>query len=179
MSRARRGSALSAAGRPYNYRDVGRTRDEVLPPGYRAVSATRRIGAGRARFEEAVERLMTWQMHRRAGLVVEGPDGPVRAGVVAVLGLGVGRLRLRAPVRVVCVIDDPDRRGFAYGTLRGHPESGEELFVVRIDPGGTVQAEIRAFSRPGSWLTRLGGPVARRVQDRMTQRYLDALQTRA
>lgn len=175
MNRARRGSALSGTGRPYSYPDVGRTRDDVLPAGYRAVSATRRIGTGRPRFEEAVERLTTWQMHRRAGLVVDGPDEPVRAGVIAVLGLGVGRLRLRAPVRVVYVIDDPDRRGFAYGTLRGHPESGEELFVVRLDPDGTVRAEIRAFSRPGSWLTRLGGPVARRVQDQMTQRYLDAL----
>ena len=30
---------------------------------------------------------------------------------------------LRAPCRVVYVIDEPDVRGFAYGTLPGHPES--------------------------------------------------------
>ena len=36
---------------------------------------------------------------------------------------------LQAPCRVVYVIDEPDIRGFAYGTLPGHPESGEERFV--------------------------------------------------
>jgi uncharacterized protein (UPF0548 family) len=34
---------------------------------------------------------------------------------------------IRVPCRVVYVLDEPERRGFAYGTLPGHPESGEEL----------------------------------------------------
>ena len=34
---------------------------------------------------------------------------------------------VRAPCRVVYVVDEPDRRGFAYGTLPGHPEIDGEL----------------------------------------------------
>ena len=50
---------------------------------------------------------------------------------------------VRAPCRVVYVVDEPDRRGFAYGTLPGHAESGEERFVVRYDPAtDEVCAEV-------------------------------------
>ena len=76
-----------------------------------------------------------------------------------------GPLRIVAPTRVVYVIDEPDRRGFAYGTLPGHPESGEEVFIVERQAGST-SVEVRAFSRPGRWFTRLGAPVARRIQRR-------------
>ena len=57
------------------------------------------------------------------------------------------------------VIDEPDIRGFAYGTLPGHPESGEERFAVRYDPEtSAVFAEVSAFSRPGAWWSKAGGP---------------------
>jgi uncharacterized protein (UPF0548 family) len=38
-----------------------------------------------------------------------------------------------------------------------------------------VTFTITAFSAPGRWFTRLGGPLARLVQSRMTRRYLAAL----
>jgi uncharacterized protein (UPF0548 family) len=37
---------------------------------------------------------------------------------------------VREPVRVVAVADLPDRRGFAYDTLPGHPVTGEEAFIA-------------------------------------------------
>jgi uncharacterized protein (UPF0548 family) len=43
---------------------------------------------------------------------------------------------------------DPDRYGFAYGTLPAHPEEGEELFLVTRGGDDTVRFEITAFSRP-------------------------------
>jgi hypothetical protein len=55
---------------------------------------------------------------------------------------------MRAPCRVVYVIDEPRRRGFAYGTLPGHPESGEEAFVLEQRDDGTIASNIIAFSRP-------------------------------
>lgn len=45
-------------------------------------------------------------------------------------GVGAGPLRLRAPCRVVYTVTESRRRGFAYGTLPGHPECGEEAFVI-------------------------------------------------
>ena len=46
--------------------------------------------------------------------------------------------RSTAPVRVVYVIDEPNRKGFAYGTLDGHPESGEESWIVDQTDDGSV-----------------------------------------
>ena len=77
---------------------------------------------------------------------------------------------------MVYVVDEPDRRGFAYGTLPGHAESGEEQFVVRYDPAtDEVHAEVVAFSRHATWWSRLGSPVASVAQRVITQRYLRAL----
>lgn len=73
------------------------------------------------------------------------------------------------------VIDDPRRKGFAYGTLPGHPESGEEAFVVELHEDSSVTFTITAFSRPHRLLAKLGGPVSRAVQARVTDRYLHAL----
>jgi len=73
-------------------------------------------------------------------------------------------------------VNDDYRRGFAYGTLQGHPESGEEYFGVLYDPTtGAVYVEIVAFSRPGRWWSRAAAPLADRVQRLITGRYLRAL----
>lgn len=93
-------------------------------------------------------------------------------GAVAVLRLGLGPLSVAAPVRVAYVIDEPGRKGFAYGTLPGHPESGEEAFVVELLKNGDVTFTITAFSRPRSLLAKVGGPMSRAIQSRITNRYL-------
>jgi uncharacterized protein (UPF0548 family) len=72
------------------------------------------------------------------------------------------------------VVDDRDRFGFGYGTLPGHPECGEESFVVERNSDATV-FRITAFSRPADIVARVGAPVARRLQVRFTGRYLQAL----
>ncbi|WP_245875075.1 DUF1990 family protein [Rathayibacter toxicus] len=105
------------------------------------------------------------------------PDGTpyIAAGVTAVLTMPLGRRRVRAPVRVVYVLDEPDRVGFAYGTLEGHPASGEESFVVEKRFDESVWLVIRVFSRPASRLYRWGVPFLRVLQRRQMTRYLRAL----
>ncbi|QBF47055.1 DUF1990 domain-containing protein [Janibacter limosus] len=154
------------------YAPVGGTRTGEVPSGFATFSRTRTVGEGQERFEVAARGLLRWEMHRRAGLRVQASHGHVTAGAVAVLRLGVGRVALAAPVRVVHVVDEPRRQGFAYGTLPGHPESGEESFVLELQPGGSVDFTITAFSRPATWLARAAGPVGRRVQSSITDRYL-------
>jgi uncharacterized protein (UPF0548 family) len=117
---------------------------------------------------------MTWGVQRGAGLLVV-PGGRVEVGSTQRLGLGVGPLRLWAPCRVVYVVDEPGRRGFAYGTLPGHPERGEESFVVSIDADDVVEFTVTAFSRPARWFARLGGPVTKLAQRQITWRYLDVV----
>lgn len=99
----------------------------------------------------------------------------IRNGMTAVLKVPFGPLHIPAPVRVVYVVDEPHRKGFAYGTLRGHPASGEEAFLVEMRDDGTVWFVLRAFSRPSSAFYRIMAPVLRSGQKRFTQRYLRAL----
>jgi len=73
--------------------------------------------------------------------------------------------------RVVEVFDAVDvernlhRAGFTYRTLAGHPEFGEETFAVEKDlESGAVSVSLRSWSRPGGLLTRIGWPLARRIQ---------------
>lgn len=79
------------------------------------------------------------------------------------------------PARVLELIDEPVRRGFVYGTLPGHPERGEEAFLVTIDDDGTVRVIVQGFSRPGPGIWTLGSPALRLVQAIYTRRYLRAL----
>lgn len=111
------------------------------------------------------------------GDVLYGPDGEsfIAPGDTAVLGLKVGPLHIEAPVRVIYIVDERDRRGFAYGTLAGHPEQGEIAFIVDRTDDGSVWLTIRSFSRPGSKLTWLGYPVARLLQKRAMEQYFRAL----
>lgn len=73
------------------------------------------------------------------------------------------------------MIDEPARSGFAYGTLPGHPESGEEAFIVDIDEADEVWFTVRAFARPGTLLARISGPLGRGVQRLVTRRYIAAM----
>lgn len=159
------------AGLALTYPEVGATADE-MPAGYHHIRKSSVIGRGRDRFEQAAGEGMRWGMLRGAGLRVDAtaPTAAVGADVLVHLG------PVLAPCRVVYVVDEPNRRGFAYGTLPGHAESGEELFLVRFDPSTeNVYAEVAAFSKHASWWSRLASPVTSAVQRYVTDRYLRAL----
>ena len=153
------------------YAEVGATAGP-LPAGYHHVQRSAVIGYGRHRFQEAADKGMRWGMLRGAGLRVEATTAVAAVGSQVIVHLGP----VRAPCRVVYVVDEPDRRGFAYGTLPGHAESGEERFVVRYHPAtDEVFAEVTAFSRHATWWSRLGSPVTSVAQRVITDRYLRAL----
>jgi uncharacterized protein (UPF0548 family) len=99
----------------------------------------------------------------------------MRYGLATRLVLPVGPLRAIAACRVVYLRDEPNRFGFAYGTLPLHPETGEESFMVERDDDGSVWFRVAAFSRPRELLARLGAPVRRLVQRRVTNGYLNAM----
>ena len=156
------------------YPEVGAT-SGPLPAGYHHLTRTAEVGHGRERFDAAARTVLTWEMHRRAGVAVRPSEAGVTEGGVAVLRLGIGPLAVEAPVRVVALVEEERRRGFVYGTLPGHPETGEESFVVRLHDDDRVTFTVTAFSRPATLLARLGGPVGRAVQALVTERYVRAV----
>jgi len=112
------------------------------------------------------------------GEALYGPDGTqyLRPGDTAQLVIPVvGPIVVTAPARVVYLIDEPKRKGFAYGTLPGHPEDGEEAFIVSQHEDESVWLTIRAFSRPSSRKWWAVYPALRVAQEFYTRRYLRAL----
>jgi uncharacterized protein (UPF0548 family) len=158
----------------FSYREVGASRG-ALPDDYQHVQRDVTVGYGRDCFEAGRTALLGWHLHRSAGFRIVTSTLTVRPDSVAVVRVGLGPLAVRAPVRVVYVVDDINQAGFAYGTLPGHPESGEESFLLTIYPDDRVQFSIVAFSRPGTLLARSSGSLGRALQQRMTDHYVDAM----
>jgi len=160
---------------PLTYAEVGGSLAVDLPPGYDHLDADRTVGHGSDCFERVAEALMTWRLHADSGLRVEAPSQRVsRDDVLTLRPVWAPAPVVLARCRVVTIVDEQDRRGFAYGTLPGHPESGEESFVVTSAPDGDVVVRVRAFAVPASRIARLAPQVTRRVQARQTERYLRA-----
>ena len=159
------------AGRPLTYAEVGATAGR-LPEGYHHVRLSSPIGTGRSRFEQAGAAVMRYGMLRGAGLRVAATTEVAEVGTDVLGKLGP----FAAPCRVVYVLDEPNRRGFAYGSLPGHAVSGEEMFGVRYDPADeSVHAEVVAFSRPATWWSQIGAPVTSVIQRVVTRRYLSVV----
>ncbi|WP_051098527.1 DUF1990 family protein [Sporichthya polymorpha] len=167
-ARSLRTALARAESDTFTYPDVGATAGD-LPAGYHHLHHRVRVGAGPDALDRAEAALTTWHAQSGSGLVVAA-DGPVAEGRTVVLGLG-RPLSLVIPCRVVWTLHEPDRRGFAYGTLPGHPESGEESFVLTPDDDGSVWLTITAFTNPGNALVRALGPGGRAIQTFFVRRY--------
>lgn len=174
-SPARLHAALDrAGGQDLTYPEVGATRSE-MPPGYLRLRREVRLGTGDDVFARTADGLLHWRMHERSGLVVHAASPDAVPGAVVTLAVPLGPVWRLASCRVVWTVDEPTRRGFAYGTLPGHPESGEESFVVEQDASGAVVFRLAVFSRLGAWDSRLLPPASRAVQLFYTRRYLRAV----
>lgn len=171
----RSGTAVTYAYAPAVEQEVTAPLDalENPPTGYRRMHRSAVVTG--MDFEEASSAVRCWVVHRRSGLHVAATHTPAEAGAEVHLRVGIGPLRILAPCRVLWVIDEPDRAGFAYGTLPGHPESGIEQFTVTRSATGGVRFHLDAVSRPGTWYAQLGAPFSRLLQEVFTRRYLRAL----
>src|SRR6202163_2250923 len=79
--------------------------------------------AGSNAFERAIAALRTWGMHRGAGLRVAA-DGPIAVGTNVAFSAPLPIGFVDGTCRIVVVVDETNRYGFAYGTLSVHPERG-------------------------------------------------------
>jgi uncharacterized protein (UPF0548 family) len=149
--------------------------ERVWPGGWNHLLLSRQVGQGQRALDAAAECVLGWGMHRGAGLGVHAQLPRAEAGSTVVVSIGVGRLRLLAPCRVIWTIDEPDRRGFGYAALPGHPEVGEEAFLVTRDAADAITCTIVAFSRPAHAIIRLISPIVVLVQHLTARRYARAV----
>jgi uncharacterized protein (UPF0548 family) len=163
----------TAAAASLTYAEVGGTGAPELPAGYQPLTQAAVVGSGKTAWQRLADALSTWALHREAGMLIVADSEDVRHDSTVVNAAPVGPVALLAPCRVVRVIAAPTRSGFAYGTLPGHPLTGEEEFMVELDDAGRVRLQIRSFSRPVG-LARVSPAVARAGQRMVNRRYLAA-----
>jgi uncharacterized protein (UPF0548 family) len=175
------------ADQPYSYADVGGTRTS-RKPSWRWNADHQRVllGYGQSAFEKAEQAIENWRMFPPAVATICWPELPREGLHVAVLyrAPGFGWWLLLA-ARVIYLIDEAvhhngrtiQRFGFAYGTLPGHAERGEERFLVEWERSDdSVTYDLLAISRPRHWLAWLGYPYTRYEQARFRRLSGEAMQ---
>jgi uncharacterized protein (UPF0548 family) len=169
---------LEQARLPYSYPGVGGSRTSIAPPGYTVDRHRVRLGSGPAVFDAACAALRGWRHFPPAWTAIHPATTPLEGGrTVALLVRAFGLWWLNS-ARVVYALDEatPVRRfGFAYGTLPGHAERGEERFSVEHHGDDSVWYELWAFSRPGYWVARLAYPLTQWTQERFAQDSMAAM----
>jgi len=161
-----------------SYQQVGIAKQS--PPGFSIDEASGVLGQGAQTFERAKLALTEWR-HFDLGWVELFPRGAsIEPGsVVAVLVHHLGFWSLNG-CRVLYQTGDMKAGanfGFAYGTLADHAEMGEESFEVLLEPEfEEVIYRIRAVSKPGAVLARIGYPITRVFQERFRRDSIRALQ---
>jgi len=158
----------------FSYGEVGATRRDI-PNGYNVDRYSTNLGRGDIVFESAKRAIRGWIPFDMPWIHAFPQAEPNQGVMVAVVARLVG-LWWTNVSRVIYTIDEPDRFGFAYGTLPYHAETGEELFLVeRSRESFEVNYRILAFSKPRHPLARLGYPLSRAAQRRFGAASLDAM----
>ena len=160
---------------PHSYAEVGASR-EIAPRGYNIDHNRVLLGRGRDAFSRATEGIDDWKMFDLPWIELFPKRPRVERGeTVAVVVSHLGFLSVNIS-RVVYVIQESNRYGFAYGALSAHAEKGEERFIVEYDAQTEeVWYDLFAFSRPRNLLARLGYPFSRHLQRRFARESLAAM----
>jgi len=150
---------------------------QTWPPAsgaYRRSEVSALVGTGDAVWERASRDVLRWRVKTASGFMVSSEDTVSPGDRVTVTARVLG-VTVVEPVQVVSVVEGPERTGFAYRTLPGHPVSGEEAFVVHRS-GDEVHLTIRSLTRAAPqqpW--RAVYPLLRIAQLIARRRYLRAL----
>ncbi len=148
---------------PHSYPEVGQSQAK-FPLGYDHDYNEIQLGQGRACFEKAKIALRNWQMFPNSWTRIYPKKAPQVEGQLVLVLFRLLGFWWANPCRIIYTVDTHDHFGFGYGTVAGHVEKGEEYFGVRIDADKRVWYEVRAFSKPAIWVTKLTYPLARVFQ---------------
>ncbi len=158
--------------------DRGLTYDHVgstLRPGSVAGLPDRRLATEvDGDLAAALQALREWTPHRGIRGRIHPPDAPLVEGTTLLVVAPFGPFEMAVPDRIVAVVDEPGRFGFAYGTLEGHAEVGEELFLAEQVAPGRLRLTVRVQAGPATLLARLAAPLVTFIQKAAVRRYLAA-----
>jgi uncharacterized protein (UPF0548 family) len=146
---------------PFSYEEVGASKDKI-PSGYPINHHRIQIGNGADAFTLAKKAIQNWTMYRLEWTRLFPADAPIAVGAVVCVLVNHLFCWSINPCRIVYILEQTDkveRYGFAFGTLPGHSEEGEERFTVEWNRADdSVWYELLAFARPHHILARIGFP---------------------
>ena len=152
----------------FTYREVGAT-NSTPPSGYTIDHNRIQLGSGEGTYKHAVTLIKNWRQFDLGWVTIVPQGVPLEVGAtVAIKARAFGTWSLSAS-RVVYMIEESRRFGFAYGTLPDHVECGEERFLIEWLPDDSVWYDILAFSKPRHPLVRMSAPLARMLQKRFAR----------
>ncbi len=151
--------------RPLSYTERGHSQQNFTA-GYDNDHYKIALGRGEAVWEAAKRALRHWQQFPAGWTGIYPANAPLVVGQEVTVSFRLFGIWWINSARIIYTIDEADRFGFAYGTVVGHIESGEECFWIERSADGQIHYHIRAFSKPHHWLVRLAYPLARYHQKR-------------
>ncbi|MEV7691798.1 DUF1990 family protein [Microbacterium sp. NPDC089189] len=147
-------------------RDGGLSMGEVRPasdPGYSGVS-----------FDEEGQPIAPSRLDADQRFDADGTPYVGAGSTVRIHGR-VSGLRVDAELRVIFVVEEKRRIGFALGTVGESVVSGEESFIIEWRADDEVWFTVRAFDRPVALLYRMLPVLVRRRRRELFGRYLRAI----
>lgn len=152
----------------FSYSEIGASQGD-FPNGYDHDRNEIELGFGDEVWEAAKEAIRDWQMFPGDWANIFTSKTPIKKGETVSIYVRVFGTWWCNSCKIVYTFDEPNRFGFAYGTLTNHFEQGEEIFMVEKDESGRVFYKIQAFSKPRFWLVKLGYPMARFFQKKFVR----------
>ena len=147
----------------FSYRELGKSKEKSIKK-YNNDYHFQVIGKGDIVWENAKALLRNWKQFPMGWTALYTKEKSIKTGdVVAVLFNLLGIWWINS-ARIVYVFDEPNRFGFAYGTLEGHVEKGEECFWLEKNDNQEIIYHIKAFSLPAHLLVWMAYPFSRMMQ---------------
>ncbi|HLM62131.1 MAG TPA: DUF1990 domain-containing protein [Pyrinomonadaceae bacterium] len=156
---------------PFSYREVGASQIEI-PSGYPINHHRIQLGAGSDAFAAAKDAIRRWTMYKLGWTRLYPATTPIAAGEVVCVIVNHGFCWSLNPCRIVYVLEESEvieRFGFAFGTLPGHSEEGEERFTVERRSDDSVWFELLSFARAHHILARIGFPFVPLFQNKFAR----------
>jgi uncharacterized protein (UPF0548 family) len=122
----------------------------------------------------AAAALRRWVPHDGIRARIHPAEAPIEVGTTLLVVAPFGPFEMAVPDRIVAVVEEPARFGFAYGTLAGHAEAGEELFLAEQVAPGRLRLTVRVHARPATLPARVAAPLVTFLQKVAARRYLAA-----
>lgn len=157
---------------PFSYYEVGASQG-AIPTDYPINHHRVQIGKGADVFAAAKEAIRRWTMYKTGWTRIYPADTPIAVGQIVCVVVNHGFCWSLNPCRIIYVLEETgavERFGFAFGTLPGHSETGEERFTAEWrHEDDSIWFELLAFARPHHILARIAFPFVPLFQNKFAE----------